>query len=178
MINSEGTTTLVGRPLISVSATAATHATDGTPLAAAMHVWARSAQALPAREQLAATLRAMALRLDSLRAAPVLERYSGPVLFEGRAAAQLFAAVFAPALVGRRRPQGGQPDFAALMEGTGRGSMSFTDRIGSRFTLHNLVSSADHVLATHTSKCGRRCAHDLFASQRAGIPVLDGLRHA
>ena len=31
-----------------------------------------------------------------------------------------------------------------------------TDRIGSRFTLHNVVSSADHVLATHRRSAGAR----------------------
>jgi hypothetical protein len=132
MLNTEGTRTLVSRGLISISASAQTQATDGAPLAASMHVYATSAERAPTRDQLAAAIRVMATRLDSLRRAPVLDRYSGPVLIEGRAAAELFAEDFAPALIGHRRPGAGQPDFAAMMAATGRGVASFTDRVGSR----------------------------------------------
>jgi TldD protein len=131
-VNSEGTSYVASRPLVSISATASTRATDGQPLAGSFRFFARSTDALPSRESLAQAVRALAARLDSLRTAPVLERYNGPVLFEGRAAAELFAQVFAPALVGRRRMQSGEPGLAMMFDREDSRGESFTDKIGGR----------------------------------------------
>jgi predicted Zn-dependent protease len=131
LLNSEGTATVSSRPSVSISASASTQATDGEPLSAALRIYSRALPTSGERDQLIAALRTVALRLDSLRTAPVLERYSGPVLVEGRAAAELFAETFAPALLGQRQ-QDGRPDFTAMLEGSGRPMANFTDKIGSR----------------------------------------------
>ena len=149
LINSEGTLSVISRPLIAISASGSTQAADGEPLNAGMHAYARSLQTLPTRDQLALALRTMALRLDSLRAAPVLERYDGPVLVAGRAAAELFAETFAPALSGRRRPEAGQPDFSAMMEATGRSVANFTDKVGSRVLPSFLSVLDDPTISEH-----------------------------
>lgn len=147
LITSEGTTSFVRRPQILVSASASTHASDGSPLGASFRVYARSVQTLPSQQQLASDIRALALRVDSLRSAPVLERYTGPVLFEGRAAAELFAERFAASLVGRRIPEGGA-DLAAMLDMGGRGAMSFADRVRSRVLPTSVSVVDDPTLAT------------------------------
>jgi microcin-processing metallopeptidase PmbA/TldD-like protein len=144
LLNTEGTNTLTSTRIVSISASGETHAADGAPLAASVHVYARSADKLPSREQLIGAIRTMAMRLDSLRNAPILDRYSGPVLFEGRAAGELFARVFAPALVGRRRSEGAS-NFVAMMGmmgQMGQSMTSFTDRLGSR-VLPTFLSVSD-----------------------------------
>jgi hypothetical protein len=131
LLNTEGTTAIVRHPLLSLAIAGATQAVDGAPISGTMRRYARSAAELPPVDQLTRDIRAFALRLDSLRQAPVLDQYSGPVLLEGHAAAELFAESFAPALVGRRAPTGG-PDVAAMMEASGRRMAAFGDRLGSR----------------------------------------------
>lgn len=148
LLNSEGTSTFVRQPQIAVSASASTQASDGAPLAAAFHVYGHSVKELPSRDELARDIRLLALRLDSLRSAPVLEHYSGPVLFAGRAAAELFAERFAPALLGRRTPQGNE-GFAAMMEASGRGVKSFGDRVRSRVLPASMTVVDDPTLTTH-----------------------------
>jgi len=58
----------------------------------------------PPEPVLAAAVRAVGRQLTSLAAAPALEKYAGPVLFTGQAAAELFAQLLAPQLSGHRPP--------------------------------------------------------------------------
>jgi len=126
-INSEGTSYLVSRPSAGMTVTATAQSPDGRTISDATDVWTPSLDSLPPREQLQQTVRALALRLDSVRAAPLMERYSGPVLFEGRAAAELFSEQFVPALIAQRASGMG-----AALAAMGRGGQSFSDRVGSR----------------------------------------------
>jgi predicted Zn-dependent protease len=131
-INSEGTEYVSRRPLVTVSARASTQATDGMRLADAVVWHARRLDSLPSRAVLAMRIGAMVARLDSLRTAPVLDRYNGPVLFVGIAAPAIFSENFAPALLGRRTPIVDMPQAEAFMgEMMGRGS-SFGDKLGGR----------------------------------------------
>ena len=76
----------------------------------------------------------MAERLKSLRDAPLVDRYNGPVLFEGRAAAEIFGEEFAPALVGQRKPLSGMEGMEAVFERFSQvgGGASFAGKIGAR----------------------------------------------
>jgi hypothetical protein len=142
-LNSEGTSYTVSRPLVTLTAAASTQARDGMPLSNAVTVYARRLDSLPPRDRLAAEVRAMALGLDTVGTAALAERYNGPVLFEGRAAAQLFAAVFAPGLTPRRKvvfpsaDMEGMFDRMASLQGA-----SLVDRIGSRL-LPDFLSVVD-----------------------------------
>jgi hypothetical protein len=156
-VNSEGTSYTTSRPLVSLSATASTQARDGQLLAGSIRFVARSTDALPPLETLARAVRTLAARLDSLRTAPVLERYNGPVLFEGRAAAELFAEVFAPALIGRRGMRSGEPGLAMMLERVGSRGESFVDKIGGR-VLPAFLSVVD----------------DPTRSEARGAPLLGG----
>ena len=168
LITSEGTTSVVSLPLFTLSATAATQSADGAPLQAGMRVYARSLQSIPSRDQLTQSVRTLALRLDSLRSAPILDRYTGPVIVEGRAAGELFAEVFAPALAGRRRSEGG-PDFAAMMEASGRGVTTFTEKLGSR-VLPTFLSVVDDPTSSE------RNGQPLFGNYKVDDDGVAGVR--
>jgi predicted Zn-dependent protease len=132
-LNSEGTFYEKSQPLIAVSATASTQAVDGMSLADSVSFYARSAEGLPSGDSLGSRIQDMARRLISLRNAPTLEHYSGPVLFEGRAAAEIFSEDFAPALIGQRKPVSGISGMDMAFERLSQlQGPSFAGTIGSR----------------------------------------------
>jgi hypothetical protein len=132
-LNSEGTSYTWTRPVVVLKATARTQADGGMPLSDAVEFYAHSADALPSRERIVAQVRAMCVRLDSLRHAVVADQYNGPVLFEGRAAAELFSERFAPAVVGHRTVMMARPEMeAAFARMGGGGAGSLADKLGGR----------------------------------------------
>jgi len=66
-----------------------------------------------------------------LRAAPPAQDYTGPVLFEARAAAPLLAQVLGPALNGARPPVSFTPMMEQLLTGLG-GKSEWVTRLGAR----------------------------------------------
>ena len=142
-LNSEGTSYIKSQPLITLTASASTQAIDGMVLADSLSFYGSSLTSFPVRALIAAEVGGMAERVLQLRNAPALERYNGPVLFEGRAAAELFRDVFASALVGQRKPVSGDSEIAAVFSRftQGRGS-SFADKIGAR-VLPDFLSVVD-----------------------------------
>jgi predicted Zn-dependent protease len=67
----------------------------------------------------------------ALRAAKTAEDYTGPVLFEARAAAPMLAQVFGPAMNGSRPPLAFQPIVEQMLSGLG-GKSDWAGRVGSR----------------------------------------------
>ena len=132
-LNSEGTSYEKKEPLIALAAAASTQAVDGMSLDDSVNFYARSLASLPAPDELASRIRDMTVRLENLRKAPLLDRYNGPVLFEGRAAGEIFSAEFAPALSGRRKTLTGNPEMDSIFgRFSGIGSASFADKLGGR----------------------------------------------
>jgi predicted Zn-dependent protease len=132
-LNSEGTSYEKTHPLITFSASASTQAGDGVKLGDSASFYARSGNGLPSRDQLAARVREMAERVRLLRNAPPLEPYNGPVLFEGRAADEIFGEEFAPALIGQRKPVSGMAGMEMVFERFSQlGGTSFAGKIGAR----------------------------------------------
>jgi microcin-processing metallopeptidase PmbA/TldD-like protein len=128
-VNSEGSSFTRMDPGVMLTALAKTQAAEGMPLEDFVAATGRSHQDLPRREVLAARIREMGTRLEQLRNAPTLEQYSGPMLIEDEAAAELFSQVFAPKLLALRRPLSDNPQlgmFLSQMEDT------FVGRIGAR----------------------------------------------
>ena len=76
-------------------------------------VSARSAEALPQESEFASRVRNMADRLTAVRRAPVVDRYNGPVLFDGVAGAEAFSQVLAPKLLAMRAPASDNPQMEA-----------------------------------------------------------------
>ncbi|MFB3923618.1 MAG: metallopeptidase TldD-related protein [Terriglobia bacterium] len=143
-LNSEGTSFTRVTPSISLMALAGTQAADGAPIQEFISVFGRSRSDLPSTADFAARIREMGERLERLRNAPRLDRYTGPVLFEGQAAAELFCQLFAPRLLAARLPIADNPQvetFLASLENP------FLDKLGSR-VLPDALSVADNPTLT------------------------------
>ena len=111
---------------------AETQAPDGMPLGDSYEVYADSLADLPAIAELLARANGLGARLQQLRTVKAMQRYSGPVLFEDDAAAEVFAKVFAPALVAVRQPLSDNPQFEMVFERFTGQSGSLVDRVGAR----------------------------------------------
>ena len=131
-VNSEGTSFVRSGFQVSLRATAATQADDGFPLDDHAFIVARSWATLPPKADLLASVRDVGRRVTAQRTAGLLEQYNGPVLFEGQAAAEIFAQVIAPNFSARPRP---------VVETSGRGGPRgsggpaenpFLDKLGAR----------------------------------------------
>lgn len=132
-INSEGSVCIGNNPLIRIDIAASTQAVDGMPLNDEITLFGKSVDAFE-KTALTARVRAMSARLSDLRNAKSIDRYSGPVLFEGEAAGQLVAQVFATAVNAFRFPTSDEPQFEEGLRQamTQLGGESLVDRLGAR----------------------------------------------
>jgi TldD protein len=87
---------------IEIVATA--QAVDGMPVAEVVSAYAKTPSGLPSRDSLVKAVRKMAQKLSKATTAPLMQAYSGPVLFEDQAAAEVFLQIFAPNLATQRSP--------------------------------------------------------------------------
>lgn len=94
-INSEGSSYTRRMPSVSLVISASAQAADGLPLGDFIAAYGRSMRDLPAEAALTTQIQALGERIGKLRAAPVEDRYSGPMLFEDQASAELIAQLFA-----------------------------------------------------------------------------------
>lgn len=120
VLNSEGTRVRKGDTGAIVTVRAEGQAADGMRLSDSRTWFARTPAELPPMETLGADIDRLADRLTAALNAPILESYAGPVLFEGRAAAQLFRALLAGGLTGRVDPLGTQRRAMSGVEGLER----------------------------------------------------------
>ena len=128
-VNSEGSSFVRNFSSASIQALAATQAEDGTKLEDFVVARGRQWKDLPDQAELEASIRAMADRLGRLREAGFVERYSGPVLFEGQAAAELVNQILAPRLLALRSPIADNPRFGLFGAGP---QNPFLEKLGSR----------------------------------------------
>lgn len=104
-VNSEGREYSKTELFTGLELVAYTQASDGMPLGNFYSTYSRDPKDLPAKDSLLRAARNVAETLkNSLNTSTLPEAYSGPVLFEGQAAAEIFAQVFAPNLVTQRAP--------------------------------------------------------------------------
>jgi predicted Zn-dependent protease len=101
-VSSEGSLVRDGSILLTLDISAHTQAEDGAPLQHGTSMMLDDPQGLADEAKVVAEARRIAEQLTELRAAPTIEGYTGPVLFEGRAAAQMVAHVLAPSLATSR----------------------------------------------------------------------------
>lgn len=127
-LNSEGSSFIRSDPSASIVVEASTQATDGTVLNDSVAARGRSWDDISDRSGLESRVAAMGANLTARRSAAGLDRYSGPVLFEGQAAAELFAQVLVPRLLGNRVPDA-EANFARMLQ---MSRNPFLDRIGAR----------------------------------------------
>jgi hypothetical protein len=131
LLTSEGTEIRTNRTYAAVEAGMNTLASDGMPLNHLFASYAPRPADLPNVDAVRKGLNVSASELMALRAAKPAEDYTGPVLFEARAAAPLLAQVFGPAMNGSRPPLAFQPVVEQMLSGLG-GKSDWTGRIGSR----------------------------------------------
>jgi hypothetical protein len=103
-LNSEGAEVRIPDNMIYLMARAEAQAPDGMALHDAVIFQSLDFGRLPAEPELRRGVAAMAASLAARAGAPKGEDYSGPVLFEGTAGAQLFAEVLGRDLALNRRP--------------------------------------------------------------------------
>jgi enoyl-CoA hydratase/carnithine racemase len=125
-VNTEGTTCRVPERLVQLRLYAMALAGDGMSVRDAVTFLAREPDGVAAESELREAARKLALRVTELSQAPVGEPYTGPVLFEGEAAGQMFAEVLGRNLAARRRPVA-EPGRPLPFQGG-----EFEGRVGSR----------------------------------------------
>ncbi|OGU16186.1 MAG: hypothetical protein A2X61_12965 [Ignavibacteria bacterium GWB2_35_12] len=151
-LNSEGREYIKTGLYSGIEILAATQADDGMPLYDMYSAYSKSPYEIPREDSLSKSALSIAENLTLLEKSPILEEsYSGPVLFEDNAAAELFAQVFAPNLVVQRSPMtesgvqesdrymafqnkiGGRvlPEFLSISAGPNKGYFDKTPLLGS-----------------------------------------------
>lgn len=114
-----------------IRATAWTQAEDGRYLSDVVNVEGRSWKSIADFKAVKKQVEAMHDRLQALRDAEPLERYNGPVLFTGQAAAELVGQVLGANLINYKQPVFENDTMAAIFSRTGSFS-SLKERLGSR----------------------------------------------
>ena len=145
-VNSEGSAFVRETPFIGLYALAASQADDGAELQDGVHVWVRDWEEMPDSSALTTDVQAMANRLLERRGAPAAERYSGPVLFEEQAAAELITQVLGPRLIALRLPT---PDNPQMEQAMAQFRNPFLDKIGGRVLPRFLSIVSDPTLEAH-----------------------------
>jgi TldD protein len=109
-INSEGTEVRLVQSEGTVQIAASVQSPDGMMLRDSALFYRGDATKMPAEDELAKAARNVAEQLTKLAAAPMGEAYSGPILFEGVASAQLMAELLGRNLhMTRPPPAGAEP---------------------------------------------------------------------
>ncbi len=103
-MNSEGAEVRIPEKLIYLMARAEAQAPDGMVIRDAAIFQSHDFARMPSDPELRRGITALAERVSALAGAPKGDDYSGPVLFDGAAAAQLFAEVLGGNLALARRP--------------------------------------------------------------------------
>jgi TldD protein len=131
LMTSEGTEIRTNRTFAAIESGMNTLAPDGMPLNHLYAAYATKPADLPGVDAVRKGLNVTGSELMALRAAPPAQDYTGPVLFEARAAAPLLAQVLGPAMNGSRPPVAFQPVVEQLMGNLG-GKSDWVGRLGAR----------------------------------------------
>jgi predicted Zn-dependent protease len=131
LLTSEGREIRTNRSFAAIEAGLDALADDGMPLNNFYAAYAPKPADLPGVDTVRKNLNVAGSELMALRAAPTAQDYTGPVLFEARAAAPLLAQVLGPAMNGARPPLALQPVVEQLLSGLG-GKSDWAGKIGAR----------------------------------------------
>ncbi len=133
-LNSEGSSFIRNGPSAYLGVIAQSQAPKGEELHDFVASYGNTWDDVADEENLIEQVTAMGQAIVVRRNAPAMDDYIGPVLFEGQAAAELFAQVLAPRLAGVRPPDmpGGFSRFP------GAAGNPFVDKIGARVLARSL----------------------------------------
>lgn len=136
-VTSEGTSATDTRRVSGVLMAASAQAEDGQHVSQYFMRYGHTAHDLPNDDELAKEAKQLAETLDKIRKAPVIDAYSGPVLFEGEGAAGIVRTTLAPHLGGTPLPEGLRPQEAKQFGG------ALTKKVGLRVMTSNLSITDD-----------------------------------
>jgi predicted Zn-dependent protease len=156
LLTSEGTEIRTNRSYAAIESGMNTLANDGMQVNHMYATYAATPSGLPGVDAVRKALNLTGTELMAMRAASPAQDYTGPVLFEARAAAPLLAQVLTPAINGARPPVSFTPVMEQLLAGLG-GKSDWVGRIGAR-VLPASVSVID----------------DPTAKESHGTPLLGG----
>ena len=156
LLTSEGTEIRTNRSFAAIEAGLNTLAPDGVQLNHYYSAYAPRPADLPNVETVRKGLNVAATELMALRSSQPAQDYTGPVLFEARAAAPLLAEVFGPNLNGARPPIAFRPVMEQFLSNVG-GKSDWVGRLGAR-VLPPTVTVVD----------------DPYAKDYKGTPLLGG----
>jgi hypothetical protein len=140
-LTSEGTEIRQNRHFAAIEAGMGTFADDGVRQNHFYATYAPRPADLPGADTVRKGLNVTGTELMALRAAPPAQDYTGPVLFEARAAASTLAQVLGPALNGARPPISFSPVMEQMLGNLG-GKSDWVGRLGAR-VLPSSVSVTD-----------------------------------
>jgi TldD protein len=170
-ITTEGTIVTDTRRASGVLIVATGQADGGQPLAQYFVRYGHTAKDLPSDDELRAEAKKLVETIAALTRAPVMERYLGPVMFEGEGAVGLIRSTLAPHLGGTPVPEGLPPQEAKTFGG------ALTDKVGLRVMSPNLSIVDDPTAKTGAGKAligGYKTDDEGVAAQRVEV-VKDGV---
>src|SRR5207249_2307762 len=138
LLTSEGTEIRTNRSFAATEGGMNTLASDGVQLSHFYAAYAPKPADLPNVETVRKGLNVAASELMALRASQPAQDYTGPVLFEARAAAPLLAEVLGPNLNGARPPIAFRPVMEQFLSNIG-GKSDWVGRLGARVLPTNVT---------------------------------------
>jgi hypothetical protein len=165
-VNSEGFRFAIPIGLAGVRVVAEVQAASGVMARDVIELYESALADMPSAADLVARTRDLASRMEAVRTAKAGDEYSGPVLFEGRAGAELVGQVLVPALVAVRGPDS---DNAALERAAQNLASPFLSRIGSRVMAEDLSVSDTPSLAVFAG----RTVPGAYELDDEGVPARD-----
>lgn len=131
LMTSEGTTIRESRSVAGIEAALDANADDGMELHNYYAAYADKPADLPDAATVGKGLEQAGTKLMELRDSPLVPDFTGPVLFDARAAGSMLAQVVEPSLSGARPPLSMAPQFDQLLERMGANS-EWIGRVGAR----------------------------------------------
>jgi predicted Zn-dependent protease len=170
-LTTEGTSVTDTRRASGIVIVASGQADDGQLLHQYFLRYGHTAKDLPGEDELKGETKKLVANLTAMQKAPVMEHYSGPVLFEGEGAVGLLRATLAPHLGGTPVPEGLNPQEAKTFGG------ALTDKVGLRVLGTSLSIADDPTARDGAGKAligGYKIDDEGVASQRVEV-IKDGV---
>jgi predicted Zn-dependent protease len=170
-LTTEGTSVTDTRRATGLVIVASGQADDGQALHQHFLRYGHTAADLPSEAELKGETKKLIENITALQKAPVMEHYSGPVLFEGEGAVGLLRSTLAPHLGGTPVPEGLNPQEAKTFGG------ALTDKVGLRVLAPNLSIADDPTAKSGAGKVligGYKIDDEGVAAQRVEV-IKDGV---